>query len=102
MDSGGWKDTFSQIERKGVLLNENVLKENFQDVVNKAFDKEMGFGFISDENFKPRARITLQGKNPFLDNYVGAVSGVLGDDIPYSQVYHLSWGDTGTTYCILR
>jgi len=102
MDPVGWKDTFSQIERKGVLLNENVLKENFQDVVNKAFDKEMGFGFISNENFKPRARITLQGKNPFLDNYVGVVSPVLGDDIPYSQVYHLSWGDTGTTYCILR
>jgi len=102
MDPDGWRDTFSQIERRGVLLNENVLKENFQDVVHKAFDKEMGFGFISEESFKPRARITLQGKNPFLDNHFGVVSPVLGDGIPYSQVYHLSWGGAGTTYCILR
>ena len=28
---------------KGVLYNENVLKENFHYVVNNAFDKEMVF-----------------------------------------------------------
>jgi len=102
MDPADWMDTFSHIKREGVLFNENVFRENFHDVVNKAFDKEMGFGYISNEDFKPRARITLQGKNPFLDNHAGLVSPVLGDGIPYSQVYHLSWGDRGTTYCILR
>ena len=64
-----WNNTFSQIQRNGVLLNENVFKENFHDVVNKAFDKEMGFGYISDNGYKPRARVILQGTNPFLDSH---------------------------------
>eukprot|EP00090_Calanus_glacialis_P045161 TRINITY_DN8222_c0_g1_i1.p1 TRINITY_DN8222_c0_g1~~TRINITY_DN8222_c0_g1_i1.p1 ORF type:complete len:693 (+),score=210.25 TRINITY_DN8222_c0_g1_i1:41-2119(+) len=106
MDPGEWNQTFSQIQRKGVLLNENVLKENFLDVVNKAFDKEMGFGYISDNGYKPRARVILQGKNPFIDNHTGLLSPVMEGHLPYSQVYHLAWGgdsvDAGTTYCILR
>jgi hypothetical protein len=69
MDYVEWNTTFSQMKRKGVLLNENFLKENFHDVVNKAFDKEMGFGYISDNSYKPRARVILQGKNPFIDNH---------------------------------
>ena len=28
----------------------------------------MGFGYISDNGHKPRARVILQGKNPFIDN----------------------------------
>jgi len=102
MDPGQWNNTFSQIQRKGVLLNENILKENFQDVVNKAFDKEMGFGYVSENGYKPRARVILQGKNPFLDNHMGLLSPVLEGYLPYSQVYHLAWGGAGTTYCILR
>ena len=69
MDLGEWNNIFSQIQRKGVLLDENVLNKNFYDVVNKAFDKEMGFGYISDNGYKPRARVILQGKNPFIDNH---------------------------------
>jgi hypothetical protein len=68
MDHVGWNNTFSQIQKIGVLLDENVFKENFHDVVNKAFDKDMGFGYISDNGYKPRARVILQGKNPFIDN----------------------------------
>ena len=69
MDHVEWNITFSQIQRKGVLLNENVFKENFHDVVNKAFDKDMGFGYISENGYKPNARVILQGQNPFLDNH---------------------------------
>ena len=83
MDPGQWNNTFSQIQRKGVLLNENILKENFQDVVNKAFDKEMGFGYISENGYKPRARVILQGKNPFLDNHM-----VSDDDMHSDSKYN--------------
>ena len=44
-------------------------KENFQDVVNKAFDPDMGFGYVSEKGYKTSARVILQGKNPFLDNH---------------------------------
>ena len=66
-----WTETFSQLSRKGVLLNEHIFNETFQDVVNKAFDKEMGYGYISDYGgcYNPDARVILQGKNPFLDNH---------------------------------
>ena len=74
-----WNETLSQIQRKGLLFNENVLKENFQDVVNKAFDKEMGFGYISDNGYKPRARVILQGKNPFIDNHTVSNQGMLNN-----------------------
>jgi hypothetical protein len=85
MDPGEWNQTFSHIQRKGVLLNENVLKENFHDVVNKAFDKEMGFGYISDNGDKPRARVILQGKNPFIDNHTVSNNGMLNDVAMMSQ-----------------
>ena len=75
MGPGQWRDTFLQLKRRGVLLNENVFKESFQDVVNKAFDKEMGFGYLSASSDQTMARVTLQAKNPFLDNQ--AVSGHL-------------------------
>ena len=77
MDHVEWNNTFSQMQRKGVLLNENVLMEDFHDVVNKAFDKEMGFGYISDNGYKPRARVILQGKNPFIDNHTVSNACVL-------------------------
>ena len=79
MDHVEWNTTFSQMQRKGVLLNENVLKENFHDVVNKAFDKEMGFGYISDNGYKPRASVILQGKNPFIDNHTVCNDCMLND-----------------------
>ena len=77
MDHVEWNNTFSQIQRNGVLLNGNVFKENFHDVVNKAFDKEMGFGYISDNGYQPRARVILQGKNPFIDNHTVSNACVL-------------------------
>ena len=116
---------FAKIQRKGVLIDEHILKENFQDVVNKAFDRDMGFGYISENGYKPKARVILQGKNPFIDNHTvsengyilmiaklsliifqGLLSPILGGHLPYSQVYHLAWGGEGvgggSTYCILR
>ena len=59
-----WNNTFSQIQRNGVLLNENVFKENFHDVVNKGFDKKMGFGYISDNSYNDLAR-----EDSFIDNH---------------------------------
>ena len=53
------------------------MKENFHDVVNKSFDKEMGFGYISDNGYKPRARVILQGKNPFIDNHTVSNDGMI-------------------------
>ena len=118
MNSDSWIQVFSQ--KKGVLIDESFLKENFQDVVNKAFDKDMGFGYVSENGYKPKARVILQAKNPFIDNHTvsiedndvldvailipfqGLLSPVLGDHLPYSQVYHLAWGGAGRTLCILR
>ena len=105
-------------------MDENVLMQSFTDVVNKAFDPDMGFGYISENGYKPKAKVILQGKNPFMDNHTvsadgviinakvmlkifqGTLSPVMEGHLPYSQVYHLAWGgdsmDDGTTYCILR
>ena len=69
MDFGEMNQVFAKIKRKGVLIDEHILKENFQDVVNKAFDRDMGFGYISESGYKPKARVILQGKNPFIDNH---------------------------------
>jgi len=102
MNSDSWIQVFSQNKKKGVLIDESFLKENFQDVVNKAFDKDMGFGYVSENGYKPKARVILQAKNPFIDNHTGLLSPVLGDHLPYSQVYHLAWGGAGRTLCILR
>ena len=55
------------------------MKENFQDVVNKAFDRDMGFGYISESVYKPKARVILQGKNPFIDNHTVSHDGKLDD-----------------------
>eukprot|EP00092_Neocalanus_flemingeri_P009175 GFUD01009876.1.p1 GENE.GFUD01009876.1~~GFUD01009876.1.p1 ORF type:complete len:669 (+),score=172.37 GFUD01009876.1:51-2057(+) len=104
MDSGEWNDVFAKIQRKGVLIDGNVLEENFEDVVNKAFDRDMGFGYISDNGYKPKARVILQGKNPFINNHTDLLNPILGNHLPYSQVYHLGAGgqNGGRTYCILR
>ena len=83
MDRGEWNKTFSKIQRTGVLLNENVLKENFHDLVKNGFDKEMGFGYISDNGYKPRARVILQGKNPFIDNHTVRNDGMHNDNQTY-------------------
>ena len=69
MDSNKWKHVFTSIQQQGLLIDENVLTNHFQDVVNKAFDPDMGFGYISENGYKPNARVILQGKNPFLDNH---------------------------------
>ena len=69
MDPSEWKNVFANIQRRGLLIDENVLTDNFQDVVNKAFDPDMGFGYISENGYKPNARVILQGQNPFLDNH---------------------------------
>ena len=69
MDSSEWKHVFANIHRQGLLMDENVLTDNFQDVVNKAFDPDMGFGYVSENGYKTSARVILQGKNPFLDNH---------------------------------
>ena len=53
MDSGEWKNVLNKIQRKGVLMDENVLMQSFTDVVNKAFDQDMGFGYISENGYKP-------------------------------------------------
>jgi hypothetical protein len=124
MDSGEWKNVLNNIQRKGVLMDENVLMQSFTDVVNKAFDPDMGFGYISQNGYKPKAKIILQGKNPFMDNHTvsddgaimnamvmltifqGTLSPVMEGQLPYSQVYHLAWGGegetSGRTLCILR
>ena len=68
MDSGEWDNVLQSIKRKGVLVDENVWNEKFHAVVNKAFDQDMGFGYISDNGYKPKAKVILQGKNPFMDN----------------------------------
>ena len=101
-------------------MDENILTDNFHDVVNKAFDQDMGFGYISEHGYQPRAKVILQGRNPFVDNHSvctlydsydhinhavlqGMISPMLGEYLPYSQVYHLAWDrEGGTTYCILR
>ena len=73
---------------------------------------------------KAKARVVLQGTNPFVDNHAvrdntseifnlkltkqfqGFLSPSLGDYLPYSQVYHLAWAGekegVGRTFCILR
>ena len=124
MDSGEWKNVLNNIQRKGVLIDENVLMQSFTDVVNKAFDPDMGFGYISENGYNPKAKVILQGKNPFMDNHTvsddgvimnakvmltifqGTLSPVMESHLPYSQVYHLAWvgecGDSGRTLCIMR
>jgi len=102
MDSDSWIQVFSQNRNKGVLIDESFLKENFQDVVNKVYDKNMGFGYISENGYNPKARIILQAKNPFIDNDTGLLSPALGDHLPYSQIYNLAYGGDGRTLCILR
>ena len=79
MDSDAWNNVFARIQGKGVLFDENNLKENFKDIVNKAFDRAMGFGYISEIGYKPKARVILQGNNPFLDNYAVSDDGKLDD-----------------------
>ena len=69
MDPSEWKHVFANIQRQGLLIDENVLTDNFQDVVNKAFDPDMGFGYVSENGYKTSARVILQGKNPFLDSH---------------------------------
>ena len=49
-------------------MDENVFSENFHDVVNKAFDQDMGFGYISESSYQPKPKVILQGRNPFMDN----------------------------------
>ena len=77
MDSGEWKNVLNKIQRKGVLMDENVLMQSFTDVVNKAFDPDMGFGYISENGYKPKAKVILQGKNPFMDNHTVSADGVI-------------------------
>ena len=48
MEPSEWKHVFANIHRQGLLIDKNVLTDNFQDVVNKAFDLDMGFGYISE------------------------------------------------------
>ena len=95
MDSHEWNQVLSQIQRKGVLIDDNILKENFQDVVNKAFDRDMGFGYISDSGYKPKARVILQGKNPFTDNHTVSDDGNLtkadSDNISGFAQPHPGW-----------
>merc|ERR1719277_736741 len=84
-------------------MDENVLADNFSDVVNKSFDQDMGFGYISDSGYLPKPKVILQGRNPFTDNHSGTLSPMLGEYLPYSQVYHLALDrEGGVTYCILR
>jgi len=100
-----WRSTLAQNKKKGILLNEKIFNETFDEVVNKAFDHDMGFGYVSEGLLKPKARIVLQARNPFLDNYLGQMSSVMSGYHPYSQVYHLDWQETSTetsTLCILR
>ena len=65
-----WTSTLAQNKKKGILLNEKIFNETFDEVVNKAFDHDMGFGYVSEGLLKPKARIVLQARNPFLDNYL--------------------------------
>ena len=69
MDTNSWEDKFSTIKRKGIIIDENILKETFRDVSNKALDKEMGVGYVAEDGYKPSARVVLQGMNPFIDNH---------------------------------
>ena len=48
MDSGEYNNVLNIIQRKGVLMDENVQMQSFTDVVIKAFDPDMGFGYISE------------------------------------------------------
>ena len=108
MDSGEWKNVLNNIQRKGVCMDENILTQSFTDVVNKAFDPDMGFGYISENGYKPKAKVILQGKNPFMDNHTVSADGVIMNakvtliifvegHLPYGQVYHLAWGGEGGT-----
>ena len=69
MNPDEWGNIFTNIQRKGVLMDENILTDNFHDVVNKAFDQDMGFGYISEHGYQPKAKVILQGRNPFVDNH---------------------------------
>ena len=64
-------------------------------------DREMGFGFVSDET--QEARVVLQGPNPFLDNSYGKINPQLGEYIPYSQIYDVKNKSTdGNSFLFLR
>ena len=69
MHPNDWENVFSKIERRGMIIDKDILMDNFQDVVNKAFDQDMGFGYIAENGYKPDGRVILQGKNPFVDNH---------------------------------
>ena len=58
-------------------MNENALMQSFTDVVNKAFDPDMGFCYISENGYTPKAKVILQGKNPFMDNHTVSDDGVI-------------------------
>ena len=91
-----------------MLIDEHFLEENFQDVENKAFDRDMGFGYISDNGYNPKARVILQGENPFIQGSIfqAFLSPILGGHLPYSQVYQLTGAGEeasgGRTFCIMR
>ena len=79
MNTSELKNVFADIQRRGVYIDEYVLKDSFKDVVNKALDTEMGFGYVGEEGYKPDARVILQGKNPFIDSHAVSDDGMVND-----------------------
>lgn len=66
----------------------------------QALDKEMGFGYISDE--KIEAKVVLQGSNPFMDNMRGDLNPDVVNYEPYSQIYNVTGIRKGSNFLILR
>ena len=68
MDVDQLKMVFENLSQQNITLDANVIQDNFPHVSNKAFDMGMGFGYLSNDEYDPKAKVILQGGNPFVDN----------------------------------
>ena len=86
------------------LWTSSLLSLDNNDIIGtdkiQALDKEMGFGYISDE--KIEAKVVLQGSNPFMDNMRGDLNPDVLNYEPFSQIYNVTGIRKGSNFLILR
>ena len=85
---------------EGVLNDERSKIDILGKDKIQGMDKEMGFGYISDE--KIEAKVVLQGPNPFMDNQSGDLNPYLDNYQPYSQIYNVRGHQMSNNLLILR
>jgi len=102
----GWKEQLKKIKRKGEVIEEKTLNKYFEEVQTKAFDTEMGYGYVSENEGQPKVKVILKGNSPFLNNELKTRHFQLANLHLYSQVYKVvkanKLKDNGRTFYIFR